>query len=144
MKSRRVISAPSSGNFPGVLLVLTRSSPLVEAIIGREYRANDGAILWQGVSGQGTESLCPLFHGAGGKDAGAVNFNDVDKDGRITFGEFLRFMADLDPEMSREECEFGFGEIDADSDGAIDFEELVELSWALDFQGERKNVTARR
>ncbi len=53
------------------------------------------------------------------------DFNDANHDGRITFGEFVRFMSALEAGMTAEECRIGFEEIDSDHDGAISFEEFV-------------------
>jgi Ca2+-binding EF-hand superfamily protein len=52
------------------------------------------------------------------------DFNDVNHDGRITLGEFIRFMRNMDEDITAEECQIGFDEIDADRDGAIDFPEF--------------------
>jgi Ca2+-binding EF-hand superfamily protein len=51
-------------------------------------------------------------------------FNDTDGSGQLTLSEFMRFMADFDPDMSEEECRIGFEEIDTDRDGAITFDEF--------------------
>jgi Ca2+-binding EF-hand superfamily protein len=50
---------------------------------------------------------------------------DLNHDGRLTLGEFIRFMEDLDENLTAEECEIGFDEIDTDRDGAIEFEEFA-------------------
>jgi Ca2+-binding EF-hand superfamily protein len=50
---------------------------------------------------------------------------DLNHDGRLTLGEFIRFMEDLDENLTAEECEIGFEEIDSDRDGAIEFEEFA-------------------
>lgn len=55
------------------------------------------------------------------------DFNDSNRDGRITLGEFTRFMSALEAGVTAEECRIGFEEIDTDGDGAISFEEFV--SW---------------
>ena len=55
------------------------------------------------------------------------DFNDLNKDGHLTLGEFIRFMQTLDENMTAEECEVGFDEIDTNHDGAIEFEEF--LAW---------------
>jgi calmodulin len=53
------------------------------------------------------------------------DFNDANKDGKITLGEFIRFMHTLDPDMSTDECTIGFDEIDTNRDGGIEFDEFV-------------------
>ncbi|MFO7277982.1 MAG: EF-hand domain-containing protein [Pseudomonadota bacterium] len=53
------------------------------------------------------------------------NFNDANRDGKITFGEFVRLMSALEAGLTAEECRIGFDEIDTDNDGAIDFEEFA-------------------
>jgi calmodulin len=53
------------------------------------------------------------------------DFNDLNKDGRLTLGEFIRFMNTVDENVTAEECEIGFDEIDTDHDGAIEFDEFV-------------------
>jgi Ca2+-binding EF-hand superfamily protein len=52
------------------------------------------------------------------------DFNDLNKDGHLTLGEFIRFMHALDEDSSTEECQLGFDEIDANRDGMIDFDEF--------------------
>jgi Ca2+-binding EF-hand superfamily protein len=54
------------------------------------------------------------------------DFNDINKDGRLTLGEFIRFMESVDENVTAAECEIGFDEIDANRDGAIGFEEFYE------------------
>ena len=54
----------------------------------------------------------------------SFDFNDLNKDGRLTFGEFLRFMRDADENITAEECQIGFDEIDVNRDGAIGFDEF--------------------
>ena len=54
----------------------------------------------------------------------SFDFNDVNRDGRLTLGEFIRFMETVDENLTAEECSIGFDEIDANRDGAIDFEEF--------------------
>jgi Ca2+-binding EF-hand superfamily protein len=52
------------------------------------------------------------------------SFADVDGNEQLTLTEFVRFMAQLDPDMSEEECRIGFEEIDSDRDGVISFDEF--------------------
>ena len=59
------------------------------------------------------------------------DFNDLNKDGRLTLGEFIRFMESMDENMTAEECQIGFDEIDRDRDGAIKFDEFVAW-WTQD------------
>ncbi|HEU4529632.1 MAG TPA: EF-hand domain-containing protein [Steroidobacteraceae bacterium] len=59
-----------------------------------------------------------------GKLRETFRYNDPDNTGELTREEFMRFMTDFDPEMSEEECEIGFEEIDRDRDGKITFEEF--------------------
>jgi Ca2+-binding EF-hand superfamily protein len=58
------------------------------------------------------------------------DFNDINHDGHLTLGEFIRFMRNVDENMTAEECEIGFEEIDTNHDGAIDFDEFE--TWARD------------
>lgn len=58
------------------------------------------------------------------------DFNDANKDGNITLGEFIRFMKTLDPEITTEEATIGFDEIDTNRDGGIAFDEFV--AWWTD------------
>ena len=58
------------------------------------------------------------------------DFNDLNKDGRLTLGEFIRFMNNTDENVTAEECEIGFDEIDRDRDGAINFDEF--FTWWTD------------
>ncbi len=55
------------------------------------------------------------------------DYNDLNKDGRLTLGEFIRYMETLDENMTAEQCEIGFDSIDTNRDGAISFEEF--LAW---------------
>jgi calmodulin len=55
------------------------------------------------------------------------DYNDLNKDGHLTLGEFIRFMRNADEDITAEECQIGFDEIDRDRDGAIDFSEF--LAW---------------
>jgi calmodulin len=50
--------------------------------------------------------------------------NDLNRDGRLTLGEFIRFMEALDENLTSEECQIGFEEIDSNHDGAVDFDEF--------------------
>jgi len=57
------------------------------------------------------------------------DFNDLNKDGQLTLGEFIRFMENLDENLTAEECEIGFEEIDTNRDGGIGFDEFYTW-WA--------------
>jgi Ca2+-binding EF-hand superfamily protein len=57
------------------------------------------------------------------------DFNDLNHDGRLTLGEFIRFMRSVDEDLTTEQCQIGFDEIDANRDGVIEFEEFV--AWSL-------------
>ncbi len=50
--------------------------------------------------------------------------NDLNHDGRLSLGEFIRFMENADENISAEECQIGFDEIDRDRDGTISFDEF--------------------
>jgi Ca2+-binding EF-hand superfamily protein len=56
------------------------------------------------------------------------DYNDLNHDGRLTLGEFIRFMRNVDEDLTAEQCEIGFDEIDTNRDGAIEFEEFVAWS----------------
>lgn len=53
------------------------------------------------------------------------DFNDLNGDGRLTLGEFLRLMGQVDEDSTTEECQIAFDEIDLNRDGSIDFDEFV-------------------
>jgi calmodulin len=53
------------------------------------------------------------------------DFNDSNKDGRISLGEFVRLMSAMEAGMTAEECRIGFEQIDANGDGAIEFDEFA-------------------
>jgi calmodulin len=55
----------------------------------------------------------------------AFDYNDRDKDGRIQLDEFSAMLDELEAEMSPEEVEIGFKDIDTNDDGLIDFDEFV-------------------
>ena len=52
------------------------------------------------------------------------DFNDLNHDGRLTLGEFIRFMENVDENVTAEEAQIGFDEIDLNRDGSITFEEF--------------------
>jgi calmodulin len=53
------------------------------------------------------------------------DYNDLNRDGRLTLGEFMRFMGTVDEDITAEELQIGFDEIDTNRDGSIDFEEFA-------------------
>jgi len=55
------------------------------------------------------------------------DFNDLNRDGQLTLAEFLSFMRNTDADMTAEECQTAFDEIDTNSDGLIDFARF--LTW---------------
>jgi Ca2+-binding EF-hand superfamily protein len=55
----------------------------------------------------------------------AFDYNDRDGDGRIERGEFVAMLDELEAEMSEEDAEVGFQDIDTNDDGLIDFDEFV-------------------
>jgi Ca2+-binding EF-hand superfamily protein len=55
---------------------------------------------------------------------------DDDGNGLIDPQEFLRLIAAIDPQVSREEAEFGFSIIDTDGNQLIDFDEF--RTWWLE------------
>ncbi len=55
----------------------------------------------------------------------SFSYNDVDGDGRIGFGEFLRMLDQLEAGTSEAEARIGFETIDGDQDGSISFDEFA-------------------
>lgn len=55
------------------------------------------------------------------------DFNDLNRDGRLTLGEFIRYMKSVDENMTTEECQVGFDAMDTNRDGGISFDEF--LAW---------------
>ena len=56
----------------------------------------------------------------------AFEYNDLNKDGRIEFGEFASMLNDLDESLEQREIKVGFAAIDTDKDGSIDLSEFVD------------------
>jgi Ca2+-binding EF-hand superfamily protein len=56
----------------------------------------------------------------------SFRYNDLDKDGRIEFGEFLEMLEQLEARVSAAEARVGFDALDVDRDGAISFEEFLD------------------
>lgn len=61
----------------------------------------------------------------------AFDYNDRDKDGRIQLDEFSAMLDELEADMSPNEIEIGFKDIDTNDDGLIDFAEFVAW-WSED------------
>ena len=61
----------------------------------------------------------------------AFDYNDRDTDGMIQLDEFAEMLDELDADMSENEIRTGFGDIDTNDDGLIDFKEFVAW-WAED------------
>ena len=55
----------------------------------------------------------------------AFDYNDRDNDGRIQIDEFSAMLDELEADMSGNEIEIGFKDIDTNDDGLIDFAEFV-------------------
>jgi len=53
------------------------------------------------------------------------DLNDVNHDGRLTLGEFIRLIREHDSDMTAEDCQTAFDEVDTDRDGLIDFAQLL-------------------
>ena len=61
----------------------------------------------------------------------AFDYNDRDGDGMIQLDEFAEMLDELDADMAENEIRTGFGDIDTNDDGRIDFKEFVAW-WAED------------
>jgi calmodulin len=61
----------------------------------------------------------------------AFDYNDRDNDGRIQLDEFAAMLDELEADMSGNEIEIGFKDIDTNDDGRIDFAEFVDW-WTED------------
>jgi calmodulin/calcium-binding protein CML/plastin-2 len=61
----------------------------------------------------------------------SFDYNDRDGDGRIQLDEFVVMLDELEAEMSEEEAQTGFKDIDSNDDGLIDFAEFCAW-WAED------------
>jgi calmodulin/calcium-binding protein CML/plastin-2 len=61
----------------------------------------------------------------------AFDYNDRDADGLLQLDEFAQMLDELEAEMSEAEIRTGFGDIDKNDDGRIDFTEFVAW-WAED------------
>jgi len=53
--------------------------------------------------------------------------DELDSQRQLTLPEFVRLLGERDPQMSAEDCQSAFDEIDTDSDGRIDFARF--LTW---------------
>jgi Ca2+-binding EF-hand superfamily protein len=56
----------------------------------------------------------------------AFDYNDRDNDGRIQLDEFSAMLDELEADMSGNEIEIGFKDIDTNDDGLVDFAEFVD------------------
>jgi Ca2+-binding EF-hand superfamily protein len=61
----------------------------------------------------------------------AFDYNDRDGDGRIQLDEFVEMLDELEAEMTDDEAETGFKDIDTNDDGLVDFAEFCAW-WAED------------
>lgn len=61
----------------------------------------------------------------------SFDYNDRDHDGRIELNEFAEMLDELEGDMSKQEIEIGFNDIDTNDDGLIDFDEFVAW-WSRD------------
>jgi calmodulin len=61
----------------------------------------------------------------------AFDYNDRDNDGRIQLDEFAAMLDELEADVSGNEIEIGFKDIDTNDDGLIDFAEFVDW-WTED------------
>jgi calmodulin len=61
----------------------------------------------------------------------AFDYNDRDGDGKIQLDEFSAMLDELEADMSENDIEIGFKDIDTNDDGLVDFEEFVAW-WAED------------
>ena len=61
----------------------------------------------------------------------AFDYNDRDGDGRIQLDEFIEMLDELEAEMTDDEAETGFKDIDSNDDGLVDFAEFCAW-WAED------------
>lgn len=52
---------------------------------------------------------------------------DLNHDARLTLGEFIRFVENSDDEMTAEDCQTAFDEIDTNGDGLVDSAQV--LAW---------------
>jgi len=53
--------------------------------------------------------------------------DELDSQRQLTLPEFVRLLGERDPQMSVEDCQSAFDEIDTDRDGRIDFARF--LTW---------------
>ena len=81
-----------------------------------------------GSAAPGSRGIGKRFQGGSSPEArlrGSFDTQDVNRDGRLTLGEFIRFMSNTDLQLSSGESQIAFDEIDTDHDGLIDFAQLL-------------------
>ena len=57
----------------------------------------------------------------------SFDYNDVNRDGKISLDEFKGMLDELEAYVGDSEARIGFAALDSDHDGAIDFDEF--LAW---------------
>jgi Ca2+-binding EF-hand superfamily protein len=55
----------------------------------------------------------------------SFEYNDLDRDGKIEFKEFVSMLESLEAGIEPDEARMGFREIDVDRDGGIELDEFI-------------------